>query len=78
VVADGDYAKAPLLKPAIGLGMTVVSRLRNDAALRTVPAPGAERRGRQRMHRGGRIVLAERAGRQQVWFVWANIGAFQL
>src|SRR5206468_11042724 len=39
LVADGAYAKSPLLKPAIGLGMTVVSRLRKDSALHTVPAP---------------------------------------
>src|SRR3954452_23869379 len=37
VVADGAYAKAPFLKPAKSLGMTVVSRLRKDAALRTLP-----------------------------------------
>ncbi len=39
MVADGAYAKAPFLKPAQALGMTVVSRLRKDAALRTVPGP---------------------------------------
>ena len=39
VVADGAYAKAAFLKPAIGMGMTVVSRLRKDAALWTVPEP---------------------------------------
>jgi hypothetical protein len=32
VVADGAYAKAGFLKPANALGMTVVSRLRCDAA----------------------------------------------
>jgi hypothetical protein len=67
VVADGAYAKAPLLKPAIGLGMTVVSRLRKDAALRTVPAPAAGRRGRPRIYGEGRIVLAERAARRRGW-----------
>src|SRR3982750_1412865 len=39
VVADGAYAKKDILKPAAALGMTVVSRLRKDAALRTVPGP---------------------------------------
>src|SRR3954469_5978667 len=39
VVADGAYAKKEFLKPAMSLGMTVVSRLRKDAALRTVPGP---------------------------------------
>ena len=33
VVADGAYAKKDFLKPAKALGMTVVSRLRKDAAL---------------------------------------------
>src|SRR5439155_14198992 len=33
VVADGAYAKRAFLKPAQALGMTVVSRLRRDAAL---------------------------------------------
>ena len=60
VVADGAYAKAPFLKPAMALGMTVVSRLRKDAALHTVPGPPASgRRGRPRIygegpHRAGR------------------------
>ena len=39
VVVDGAYAKAPFLMPAMSLGMTVVSRLRKDAALWTVPGP---------------------------------------
>ncbi len=39
VVADGAYAKAPFLKPAKSLGVTVISRLRKDAALRSVPGP---------------------------------------
>src|SRR3954469_11278822 len=39
VVADGAYANAAFLKPAMSLGMTVVSRLRKDAALRTLPGP---------------------------------------
>ena len=37
VVADGAYAKANFLKPAMALGMTVVSRLRCDAALWSLP-----------------------------------------
>jgi len=74
VVADGAYAKAPLLKPAIGLGMTVVSRLRKDAALHTVPAPAAGRRGRPRIYGEGRIVLAERAVQRRGW----TRGVFEL
>src|SRR5947208_16932093 len=37
VVADGAYANAAFLKPAMSLGMAVVSRLRKDAALRRLP-----------------------------------------
>ena len=47
VVVDGAYANAPFLKPAMALGMTVVSRLRKDAALWSVPEPRLPgRRGR--------------------------------
>ena len=59
VVVDGAYAKAPFLKPAMSLGMTVVSRLRKDAALWTVPEPRvAGRRGRPRIYGENRIDLA--------------------
>jgi hypothetical protein len=68
VVADGAYAKAPLLKPAMALGMTVVSRLRKDAALWTVPGPRASgRRGRPRVYGENRIDLAKRAGQRCGW-----------
>ena len=57
-VADGAYAKKEFLKPAIGLGMTVVSRLRRDAALRlsdvhddAVGRPGVDTRPGNRVHR---------------------------
>jgi DDE superfamily endonuclease len=63
VVADGAYAKAPFLKPAMALGMTVVSRLRKDAALWTVPG----RRGRPRVYGEVRIDLAKRAGQRRGW-----------
>src|SRR5512142_19980 len=68
VVADGAYAKAAFLKPAMGLGMTVVSRLRKDAALHTVPGPRPRgRRGRPRIYGEGRIDLAKRAGQRRGW-----------
>ncbi|VTR90940.1 transposase : Uncharacterized protein OS=Singulisphaera acidiphila (strain ATCC BAA-1392 / DSM 18658 / VKM B-2454 / MOB10) GN=Sinac_2157 PE=4 SV=1: DDE_5 [Gemmata massiliana] len=44
VVADGAYARAALLKPLIGLGVVVVSRLRKDAALWAVPVARTGRR----------------------------------
>jgi hypothetical protein len=68
VVADGAYAKAPLLKPARALGITVVSRLRRDAALRTVPGPKPPgRRGPAPTYGDGRIELAKRAGQRRGW-----------
>lgn len=50
-MADGAYAKADFLKPAKALGMTVVSRLRKDAALRTLPGlRPAGKRGQPRTY----------------------------
>ena len=75
VVADGAYAKAGFLKPAKALGMTVVSRLRKDAALRTLPGPRpAGRRGRPRIYGERPIDLARRAGQRRGW----SSGLFEL
>jgi hypothetical protein len=74
VVADGAYAKAPLLKPMRSLGVTVVSRLRRDANLRTVPVARPGRRGRPRIYGEGRIDLAKRGGQRRGW----AIGTFTL
>jgi hypothetical protein len=58
VVVNGAYAKAPFLKPALSLGITVVSRLRKDAALRSVPEPRQlGRRGRPWIYGNTRISL---------------------
>jgi hypothetical protein len=68
VVADGADAKAAFLKPAIGMGMTVISRLRKDAALWTVPEPRPKgRRGRPQIYGEHRIDLAKRAGQRRGW-----------
>ena len=68
VVADGAYAGGEFLKPAMSLGMTVVSRLRKDAALRTVPGPRlAGKRGRPRIYGPDKIDLAKRAGQRRGW-----------
>ncbi|MEW4568942.1 transposase [Tautonia sp. JC769] len=68
VVADGAYAKKEFLKPAESLGMTVVSRLRKDAALRSLPGPRpAGKRGRPRTYGPDVIDLAKRAGQRRVW-----------
>ena len=68
VVADGAYAKAPFLKPAKGLGMTVVSRLRKDAALWSVPGPKPPGRpGPAPTYGARRVALAKRAGQRRGW-----------
>ena len=68
VVADGAYAKAAFLKPAMAMGFTVVSRLRKDAALWSVPGPRPPgRRGRPRIYGPDRISLAKRAGQRRGW-----------
>jgi hypothetical protein len=68
VVADGAYANAAFLKPAKALGMTVVSRLRKDAALRTLPGPRpAGKRGRPRTYGEDVIDLAKRGGQRRGW-----------
>jgi hypothetical protein len=68
VVVDGAYAKANFLKPAKALGMTVVSRLRKDAALWTVPGPKPlGRRGPAPTYGDRRVDLAKRAGQRRGW-----------
>lgn len=68
LVVDGAYAKAPFLKPLRQLGVTVISRLRKDAALWTLPGPRRPgQRGRQRVYGERRIDLAKRAGQRRGW-----------
>ena len=68
VVADGAYAKAAFLKPMAASGVTVVSRLRKDAALCTVPGQRRTgQRGRPRLYGERRIDLAKRAGQRRGW-----------
>jgi hypothetical protein len=71
VVADGGYAKRPFLKGASKHGFVVVSRLRKDAALWSLPEPakpGEKRgRGRPRVYGKQRISLAKRAGQTRGW-----------
>ncbi len=75
LVADGAYAKAPLLKPARSLGVTVVSRLRKDAALWSIPGPKPPgRRGPAPTYGDHRIELAKRAGQRRGW----STGVFTL
>jgi hypothetical protein len=68
VVADGAYAKKDFLKPAMSLGMTVVSRLRRDGALRTLPGPKPPRRRGPAPTYGPDVIdLAKRAGQRRGW-----------
>jgi hypothetical protein len=71
VVTDGGYAKKPFLKGARSFGFTVISRLRKDAALRSLPEPpppGRKRgRGRPPTYGKERISLAKRAGQKRGW-----------
>lgn len=68
VVADGAYAKRPFLQRAKELGITVVSRLRKDAALRSLPKPKKPgQRGPQATYGTGAFDLAKRAGQKQGW-----------
>jgi hypothetical protein len=68
VVADGAYASREFLKPAMELGMTVVSRLRKDAALRSLPGPRPTgKRGRPRTYGEEVIALAKRGGQRRGW-----------
>jgi hypothetical protein len=69
VTVDGGYAKKPLLRPARQEGFTVVSRLRKDAALWSLP-PTSRRpgqRGPLPTYGKQRIDLAKRAGHPQGW-----------
>jgi hypothetical protein len=66
-VVDGAYAARPVLDPLLEKGITVVSRLRKDAALFDLPParqPG--QRGRPRIY-GDKLSLAKRAGHVGGW-----------
>jgi hypothetical protein len=71
VVCDGAYAKRPVLRAAAQLGFTVVSRLRKDAALRSLPEPASpnapKRRGPKPKYGKHTISLAKRAGHSEGW-----------
>ena len=71
VVTDGAYAKRPFLKRVLGAGVTVISRLRCDAALWSLPPvvdPGQKKgRGRPPKYGKDRIDLAKRAAQTRGW-----------
>lgn len=70
IVIDGGYVKAPFLKRAMRTGVTIVGRLRKDAALRDLPRKprrGQRRRGRPPKYGKHRISLAKRAAHREGW-----------
>lgn len=68
VVADGAYFYRKFVRPAVAMGVTVVSRLRIDAALRTLPTRSEMQRSRgRRIYGTGKISLAKRAGHRKGW-----------
>jgi hypothetical protein len=68
VVTDGGYAKRTFLKGARQHGFTVISRLRKDAALWSLPLPKpAGQRGPQATYGKQRISLAKRAAAKGGW-----------
>jgi hypothetical protein len=71
IVVDGGYVKAPFLKRALRAGVTIVGRLRKDAALRDLPRKPrrGKRRGRGRPPKYGKnkISLTKRAAHRQGW-----------
>jgi hypothetical protein len=71
IVVDGGYVKAPFLKRALRAGVTVIGRLRKDAALRDLPRKlrRSRRRGRGRPQKYGknRFNLSKRAAHRNGW-----------
>ena len=71
VVIDGGYTKRPFLKRTLKTGVTIVGRLRKDAALKDLPPKlkkGQKRgRGRPRRYGKNKLSLAKRAGHKRGW-----------
>jgi hypothetical protein len=69
LVMDGAYAKRVVLRAAKAVGVRVVSRLRHDAALWTLPDPKPRpgKRGRKPVYGDHRISLAKRAAARGGW-----------
>jgi DDE superfamily endonuclease len=71
IVSDGAYAKRPFVKAVLQAGAVLVSRLRKDAALWTLPTPprlGQRKpRGRKRTYGKHGISLAKRAAHRKGW-----------
>lgn len=67
-VVDGAYAKRPFVRPLLAKGITLVGRLRKDAALRDLPVVSKKpRRGRKRKYGPHRLSLVKRAAHKRGW-----------
>jgi hypothetical protein len=64
VAVDGGYSKSTFLKPLRKAGITVVGRLRYDAALWSLPGPNDHKRRKYGKHR---LSLAKRAAHPKGW-----------
>lgn len=69
LVIDGGYAKKPLLRPVLAMGLTVFGRLRSDAALRSLPPTRRKKGQRGALPKYGKqkYSLAKRAGQTRGW-----------
>jgi hypothetical protein len=71
IVVDGGYVKAPFLRRVLRAEVTIVGRLRKDAALRDLPRPlrrgGRRGRGRPPIYGKNKISLAKRAAHRHGW-----------
>lgn len=68
LAVDGGYAKREVIQAAQRKGITLVGRLRKDAALRSLPGPQpAGKRGRKPIYGTEVISLPKRAGHRQGW-----------
>ena len=71
IVVDGGYVKAPFLRRALRAEVTVIGRLRKDAALRDLPQKPRRgkrrRRGRPPKYGKNKISLAKRAAHRNGW-----------
>jgi len=74
LAVDGAYAARPFLLPVLEMGIVVVSRLRKDACLFDLPAPGSHG---NRIYGRNKLSLAKRAGSRQGWssITYHNRGA---
>jgi hypothetical protein len=64
LTVDGGYAMRPFLRPILAMGIVIVSRLRKDASLFDLPAPGSHG---NRIYGKNKISLAKRAAHQEGW-----------